>query len=352
MTWLPLLLADRSPCLRWLVLRQLFNLPPEHPEVQELEAQRLSDPLVSELLALQQPDGAWRRGTLGPGRKGSHVHTTALGLMRLGYLGFDDAFPPVQRAADYLFSQQRPDGSWPLTVAVDGELQQEDDQESIPQGYDMIPLQTVFPLRALAACGYATDRRTEKAYAWLLAQRLEDGAWPTGKAQGVNGRVAGYRRLPHSLWGCRSNTTGALICLALHPERRSSPPARRALDLLLGRETRERFALGFEVARILGAEPARGFMTFFARFDLGLLLWLCSRVGAGTDDSRVATLVDYIRSQQGEAGLWDYASKPQVTRWVSFDLLRSLAQLDQDSAWLTSEPPGPFSAYPKREKRY
>lgn len=350
MTWLPLLLADSSACLRWLVLRDLFKLPAEHPELIELQALRWDDPLVSELLSLQQSDGTWRRGTLGPGRKGSPVHTTALGLLRLGYLGFDTAFPPVQRAADYLFSQQQADGSWPLTAIVDEALQQE--AEGIPQGYDMIPLQTVFPLRALAACGYATDPRSERAYEWLLAQRLDDGAWPTGKAQGVNGRVAGYRRLPHSLWGCRSNTTGALICLALHPQRRSSPPARRALDLLLGRETRERYALGFEVARILGAEPNRGFMTFFARFDLGLLLSLCSRVGAGTDDQRVAELVAFVRSGQGEAGLWEYSDQPQVTRWVSFDLLRSLQALDSASGWLTVEPPSPFQTYPKRDKRF
>jgi hypothetical protein len=120
----------------------------------------------------------------------------------------------------------------------------------------------------------------------------------------------------------------------------------------LGRETRERFALGFEVARLLGAEPARGFMTFFARFDLGLLLWLCSRIGASSDDRRVGELVGFIRSQQGEAGLWEYAAKPQMTRWVSFDLLHSLAQFDKASEWLTVEPPSPFAPYPKRERRF
>jgi hypothetical protein len=44
----------------------------------------------------------------------------------------------------------------------------------------MMPLQTALPLRELAACGYAADPRSELAYDWLLAQRLEDGAWPTG----------------------------------------------------------------------------------------------------------------------------------------------------------------------------
>ena len=36
MTWLPLLLADRSPCLRVLVLRDLMKRPKDDSEVQEL----------------------------------------------------------------------------------------------------------------------------------------------------------------------------------------------------------------------------------------------------------------------------------------------------------------------------
>ena len=37
--------------------------------------------------------------------------------------------------------------------------------------------------------------------------------------------------------------------------------ARIAPDLLLGRETREKYSLGFEVARIMGFERWRGFLT-------------------------------------------------------------------------------------------
>lgn len=349
MTWLPLLLADTSPCLRWLVLRQLLELPEDHAEVQELTALRLEDPLVSELLDMQNSDGAWERGSLGLGRKGSHVHTTVIGLQRMGYLGFDKTLLAIAKAADYLFTQQLPDGSWPLNTFIDEEYQE---QEIIPQGYDMIPLQTVFPLRALAACGYATDARAERAYEWLLRQRLDDGAWPTGKAQGVFGRVAGYRRLPHSLWGCRSNTTGALACLALHPERRKSVAAQRGLDLLLGRETRERQNVGFETARILGAEPWRGFFTFFARFDASLVLHICSRIGSSTDDPRVADLVSFVQSLQGEYGLWEYPSQPQLKRWISYDLLNSLKQITPSTSWISMEPPSPFQTYPKREKRF
>jgi hypothetical protein len=198
----------------------------------------------------------------------------------------------------------------------------------------------------------AADPRAESAYEWLLAQRLPDGAWPTGKASGVLGFVAGYRRLAHSRWGCRSNTTGALICLALHPQRRAEAEARRALDLLLGRETRDRQILGYEVARLLGAEPGRGFLTYFARFDLALLLDLCVRIEASPEDERVAGLVEFLQQAKGEFGLWEYLPRPQVSRWVTFDLLRSLSRLQPGAGWVGLEPRTPFQAYPRRPRRF
>ena len=345
------LLVDPSPCLRWLVLRQLLGLPEGHAEVQELAAQREKDPLVTGLLRMQQPDGAWQAGPESYGStNSSRILVTGFALARLGYLGFDQSHPAVAAAGEYLFSQQQADGSWPLHP--DYLEDEEDAPRSGRERYSMMPMQTAFPLRGLAACGFAADPRAEKAYEWLLAQRLADGAWPTGMAYGVNGYVAGYRRLPHSRWGCRSNTTSALLCLGLHPQRRYSPEARRGLDLLLGRETRERHVMGCEVARLLGAEPAHGFITFFARFDLALILSLCAQVGATLDDLRVASLVEFILQVRGQFGLWEYSPAPQVARWVTFDLLRSLSALTQDSGWLSQEPRTPFQPYLKRGKRF
>jgi hypothetical protein len=141
--------------------------------------------------------------------------------------------------------------------------------------------------------------------------------------------------------------------LSLHPERRSGPEARRALDLLLGRETREEYALGYEVARVLGAEPAHGFTTFYARFDLALLLDLCRRIGIGSDDERVVNLVQFVRGLQGEFGLWEYHRRPQIARWLTFDLLRSLSALQAAAdGWVGEEPRTPFQPYGRKAKRY
>jgi len=346
MTWIALLLADPSPCLRALVLRELMGRMDDDPEMRELAQLRASDPLVSDLLALQAADGSWTKAdSIGLGHS-DRILATARALLRLGYLGFGPGDEAVRRGAEWLFSRQRDDGAWPLPRS--------DDDGEAREGYSIISLQTSLPLRGLAACGYATDPRAERAYEWLLAQRLSDGAWPTGIASGNYGYVAGYRRLAHSRWGCRSNTTGALACLALHPARRTSTEARRALDLLLGRETREAAVLGTEVARIIGAELAHGFITSFARFDLAQLLDLCWRIGATTEDPRVAEVVGFVSEVQGPFGLWEYAARPQASRWVTFDLLRSLLRLKggESEEWISLEPRTPFQAYPRRPKRY
>jgi hypothetical protein len=338
------LLSDPSPCLRYLVLRELFKLPDDHPEIIELTRQRAEDPLVKGLVALQMPDGSWESSDMPGSALRGRIQTTSQALLRLGYLGFDASFPPLTKGVEFLFSLQRADGAWPLPerAQLDPEI----------KGYSMIPLQTSLPLRSLAACGFSTDPRSELAYTWLLAERLEDGAWPTGLSSGVHGGVAGYRRLPHSRWGCRSNTTGALLCLALHPSRCRGPEAQRALDLVLGRETREKHMLGYEVARILGAEPAHGLLTYYARFDLALILHLCARVGVSNDDPRLTDLVAFIRSLQGPYGLWEYPSRPQVSRWLTFEILRSLSTLDEPGNWLNLEPRTPFKGYLKKPKRF
>jgi hypothetical protein len=344
MNWAALLLADPSPNLRLLALRELLERSADDPEVMELSTWRETDALVADLLRLQDDDGSWRPSELAGLNTGDKFRRTWQALLRLGYLGFGAEHPAVRRGAEFLFTEQRADGAWPLP----DEREEGDERE----GYSMKPLQTAFPLRALAMCSYASDPRAEAAYEWLLAQRLPDGAWPTGIASGNYGRVAGYRRLAHSRWGCRSNTTGALLCLAHHPQRCHSAEAQRALDLLLGRETKEQYALGFEVARLIGAEPARGFLTYYARFDLALILDLVWRIGASREDERVVEIVRLVSDWQGANGLWEYASRPQVSRWVTFDLLRSLSRLDAASEWLSLEPRTPFQTYNKRMNRF
>jgi hypothetical protein len=310
-----LLLADPSPALRRRVLKELLDVPEDDAEVRQLTTLIGRDPLLAE--------------------RATDVRGTAFQLCRLAYAGLGRDHPQVMELAEHVFAYQLPDGSFPLPR--DG-------------AYSMMPLQTALPLRGLAAAGYAEDPRAERAYEWLLARRLDDGAWPVGVAHGHEGYIAGYRRLPGSR-GCRANTTGALAALALHPTRASSEAARVALDLLLQRETRDEWALGWEVARLTGVEPPTGFVTFYARFDLAFVLQLAARCGAARDDPRVDGLVEFLLALRGENGLWRHPAYPELARWLTFDILWSLRSLEGGD-WIGLAPRTEFRAYPKRRRRY
>jgi len=124
------------------------------------------------------------------------------------------------------------------------------------------------------------------------------------------------------------------------------------LDHLLGRETRDRNNLGFSVARYIGVEPHRGGLTYHAKFDPALILDICSKVGANRTDPRVDELTQWILEQQGEFGLWEYPPHPEVTRWISFDVLRSLKNIDDSTEWITTKQRKHFAPYLKKKKRF
>lgn len=335
-----LLLSDRSACLRYLVLTELLGRETGDREAKELAALRLDDPLVKNLVQLQRDDGSWTTGDGAWRSNRGPLLMTSFALFRLGSLGFDVDYEPVQRGAEYLFGKQRKDGGWSLSGT---------DRDDEGEGLTMAPIQTAFPLRALVRCGFATDERCERAYEWLMQWRLDDGAWPTGYANDNLRGVAGYRRIAQSQWGCRTNTTMVLQCLADHPRRAFSTEARRALELLLGRETREAHNVGLETARMLGVEAVGGFITFFARFDLSLILDLAGRVGTGREDARIDEAVSFVESLRGPYGLWEY---PQCSRWVSYALIRTLSILDKDTDWISVEPRTAFHPYPKERHRF
>jgi hypothetical protein len=293
-----LLLADPHPALRRRVLLELFDAPPDDPEVAAAEVETLAHPEVSELLEPGE-DLAWN-------------------LVRLGYLGLGREHPGVAALAERLLASQRSDGSWDLPPAH---------QRS--NKYQMVPLQTALPLRGLIASGYASDPRVERAFEWLLERQLPDGAWPTGYASGHFGFVAGYRKLSGSAHGCRSNTLGVVACLVGHPERASAPATRAALDLLLGGPLRDEAAFGSEVARLRGVEPATGFFTFYGPADPGLLLALAAGAGYSEQDARIHRLAEFVRGKRGRYHVWAHPVHPQLHRWLSFDLMRSLRLVER-----------------------
>jgi hypothetical protein len=322
-----LLLGDPSPSLRWRTAVELEGAPSDEDEVMAWRAaiDRSEDvrELVARLAAARRPLDA---GYL---------------LCQLAYLGYRG--PELLTAVEALFALQQPDGSWSGPPGDD-------------EGARFVTTQTVVPLRGIAAAGFATDPRAERAYDWLVGVRLPDGSWPSGpKADlGGPGRPAQpekeYRRLARGS-GCRSATTGAVACLALHPERSRSDAARIGVDHLLARETRDESTLGWELSRLVGLERAQGQVTFYVTFDLAFVLDLASRCGVSLEDRRVRELVAYLETLRGPYGLWQHHAHPQLSRWLTFDLQRSLRRL-AGGDWIGNEEPATFTPYKRGRRRH
>lgn len=341
----PLLLADTSANLRYLVLTELLYCRETDTEVISTKALRKEDIIVKELFNQQNADGSWTPGIIYNSNNRSVFQTTCDIMRRLGYLGFDSSDHIVAKAAEYIFSQQNPDGSWTNSLrTLDGVP---------PTEINYLPLHTALPLRALVSCGYAEDKRSLKAFDLLLERQLPDGAWPTGKAGGgVNMYRAGYRKLPLSRFGCRSNTTGVLSCLAYHPKLKHSEEARKGMEHLLSCQTYDRQTLGFEVARIVGFEGTSGTLTYYAKLDQLLTLDLSWRMGVSRDDKRLDNIVKFVTKSVTKFGLLLYKPNQVASRWISFDMLRSLRKLKIEDDWFPQNLEVPFQRYPKIKKRY
>jgi hypothetical protein len=93
--------------------------------------------------------------------------------------------------------------------------------------------------------------------------------------------------------------------------------------------------------RLTGAEPVPGFITSYARFDLAFILELASRTGASAEDPRVHDLVAFLTARRGSAGLWEHPERPDLSRWLTFDLLTSLRRLEAGE-WAGGAPRLPF----------
>lgn len=328
-----LLLGDPSPSLRLRAAVELEGVPEVDEDVQAWQAEIGASPLVRSLLdRLATEDRPGPAGFL---------------LCQLAYLGYRG--PEVAAAVDVIFAHQQPDGSWPSWIdhnddpPVRKHKRKTASRSARDDGPRFVTMQTILPLRGIAAAGFATDPRAERAYEWLLGARLPDGSWPAGPKADLGGPGRSslpekeYRRLPRGD-GCRSATTGAVACLALHPQRNRSDAARIGVDHLLARETREESALGWEVSRLVGLERAMGQVTFYVTFDLAFLLDLASRCGVSPDDRRVRDLVSWLESRRGPYGLWEHQSHPQLSRWLTFDLESSLRRL-ADGDWIGNYEP-------------
>lgn len=304
-------LLDSDPAIRWQAIRDLTD---ESPEVLQLERNRVaSEGLGAQILAHQQPDGAWRR------HDAPIWLTTLFTMQLLRAAGIDSADPAVNAAAARLETGLRwndQGGCWELRpVETGGNTFFEGEVEPCING-------------GVLALGSYFGRPVETLAALLIAEQLEDGGWNCEAPKSTRSSF---------------HTTICVLEGLLEYERavRSAPEVaaarRRGEEYFLKRTLFRRLSTG-EIAH-----PNFLQFAFPPRYHYDVLRALDYFRNAGTEiDGRMLDAVQIIREKQQADGRWllDHAYDEALavpfcetvgapSRWNTLRALRVLRWYEQ-----------------------
>ena len=121
----------------------------------------------------QEPDGSWF------GRWGvNYLYGTFLALRGLEAIGIDNHEPQIQQAAEWIRMVQNPDGGWGETCGS------YDDPNTRGVG-PSTPSQTAWALLGLLAAGDDRSDSIAKGVRWLLTRQQPDGSWDESTGSGI-----------------------------------------------------------------------------------------------------------------------------------------------------------------------
>jgi hypothetical protein len=268
-------LLDSDPAIRWQVLRDLADAPPEIVAAER--ARVATDGWGARLLALQGDDGQWEGGALFPGagwefnpNAGQPWTATAYSLVHLHDFGVDPHRASVRRAV----VQVREHCRWEHAGQpfFGGEVE--------PCINGMV-----------AELGAYFDQDVTAVVARLLGEQLEDGGW---NCEAENGSVRSSFhttiRVLEGLLAHERATGGSAESIAVR---------RRGEEYLLERKLFRRKSTGAVV------DPAWLQFSFPTRWHYDVLRALeYFRAAGDPPDPRMDEAIDLLRSKQQSDGMW------------------------------------------------
>jgi hypothetical protein len=275
------------------------------------------------LLGRQRADGSWAYPTEKPPPYNYDLYQTFNTLGELVYkYGLDRRHPAIERGAAYVFSCQAAEG----------------DYRGI---YGRQPAHTYTPalMEVLIDAGFRDHPSIERAFAWLLDTRQEDGGWAIPartrdkrvvkdwQTVGRSPPIAADRSRPFS-----HLVTGMVLrAFAAHPRRRRSRVAREAALLL-----KSRLFKPDKYPDRRGPEYWTKFTYPFGFTDLLTALDSLGRVGLPADDPEVAAAIAWFRKQQKPDGSFDLVmrrglSDKRLPYWLGLAVCRALRRFEDSN---------------------
>jgi hypothetical protein len=322
---LPWLLESDQPGVRYLALRDLLDLPEDHPELGLARKKAHVEGPIGKILAEMNPEGYWVEP--GPGYNPKYRSTvwSIILLAQLGGSAREDE--RIARACSYLLD---------YTLTVNGQFS----STGAPSGtIDCLQGNLCW---ALAELGY-DDPRMEAAYDWMARSVTGDGI---ASSEDRQASLRYYAAKCGPLFSCGANNRlscawGAdKVMLAFS----KLPTARRTSLILKAIDQGLEFLLSVDPATAAypsgySDKPSQswwkfGFPVFYVTDILQNVEVLVS-YGYG-HDPRLANALALINEKQDDQGRWsmeydlsgktwvDFGPKKQPNKWVTLRALRSL----------------------------
>ena len=267
-------LLDADPSIRWQVLRDLLDAPPE--QVAAERARVAKEGWGARFLDHQDPDGGWAGGALFPHGEwdrsvpGQPWTATYPVLLVLRQIGIDPADPRVRGSIAKVAANTK----W----EHDGQAFFDGEVEPCVNG-------------TVVGLGAYFGRNVDGVVARLLDDQLPDGGW---NCEAENGATVSS---VHS-------TIAVLEGLLLHERATGGSPAtvaarERGQEYLLERRLHRRRSTGEPM------DPAFGLFSFPTRWHYDVLRALDHfRDAGGTPDPRLAEGIGMVRSKRRPDGTW------------------------------------------------
>jgi hypothetical protein len=312
-----LLARGHLPVLYWLK-RDILDVPVDR----ESKNMRKFAARVR-ILQTQKPDGSWwekRSDTPIQWERTLYRVETLRNLSRLYDYGCTIREEGVQKAVNFLFSLQSKEGDFRGTVL----------NEHTPTFHALT-------LEMLCRYDLDKDRRVQKGFRWILANRQKDGGW------------ALFLQPPHQ---SEARPSGAN---RWHPRgqpfkpRRTQPFSHHVTGIVLRafaessswRRSREAWQAGEKLLSCFFCDEVYADRTFpsdwekicypFWNTDILGSLDSLSKVGFGADNETIQKGLDWLLKKQNSQGFWECGNKKATLEdhlWVTLAVLRVLKRLD------------------------
>ena len=323
---LPWLLESENPGVRYLALRDLFDLSPDDKKLKSARKSAHKEGPIAVVLSKMEKDGYWVKP--GPGYT-TKYRSTVWAMILLAQLGASASeVVRIEQACKYVLDHMAEGGQFTTTTS------------GAPSGtVDCLQGNLLWSLMEL---GY-DDPRMDKAYEWMARTVTGEGIAPM-EDKDAPVRYYAYKCGPGFAYGVNNKLScawgGVKVMLALSkiPVKKRTPLIKKAIqqgvDFI--------FSIDPATAKYptrIGDKPNRAWWKFgFPVFYVTDLLQLAeAMVGLGFGkDKRLTSTLDIIREKQNEHGQWlmeyeytgktwlDFGEKKQPNEWVTLRAFRVL----------------------------